>query len=118
MHKHVSLFLLFIFIFSLTVQPASAQAGGPVYIVQSGDTLSFIASRFNVTIDELMTANSLVDENLQIGQQLVIPGLESLTGFLNTEVIGFGDSLRGLARRNQVDIPLLQSLNRIFCPAE
>ena len=71
-----------------------------------------------VTVDELVAANSLPSENLQVGQQLVIPGYEGLTGFLNTEVVGFGDSLRGLARRNQVDIPLLQRLNRIISPSE
>jgi murein DD-endopeptidase MepM/ murein hydrolase activator NlpD len=111
------LLLLFV-IMLLAPQPAAAQASGPVYIVQPGDTLWSIASRFNVTIDELVTTNSLASENLQVGQQLIIPGYEGLTGLLNTEVVGFGDSLRGLARRNQVDIPLLQRLNRIISPSE
>ncbi len=113
-----SFLLLFIIFTLLITQPAAAQASGPIYIVQSGDTLWSIAARFNVTIDELMAANSLVDANLQVGQQLIIPGLEGLTGFLNTEVVGFGDSLRGLARRNQVPVSLLQKLNHIISPSE
>jgi murein DD-endopeptidase MepM/ murein hydrolase activator NlpD len=113
-----SILVLLIIVALLTPHPAAAQASGPVYIVQSGDTLWSIATRFNVTIDELIAANSLPSENLQVGQQLVIPGYEGLTGFLNTEVVGFGDSLRGLSRRNQVDIPLLQRLNRIISPSE
>lgn len=113
-----SFLLLFIILTLLATQPAAAQASGPIYIVQSGDTLWSIAARFNVTVDELMSANSLVNANLQVGQQLVIPGLEGLTGFLNTEVVGFGDSLRGLARRNQAPVSLLQRLNRIISPSE
>jgi len=119
MHKHVSLFLLFIFIFSLTVQPASAQAGGPVYIVQSGDTLSFIASRFNVTINDLVAANPSLDPNfLSEGQEIVIPGLEGVTGILETEVISLGDSLRNLSRRTQVADEQLKKLNRLVSPTE
>ncbi len=57
-----------------------------MYIVQAGDTLSYIASRFNVTLDELMTANPAVDPNvLSRGQEIVIPGLEGVTGVLETE---------------------------------
>ncbi len=33
-------------------------------------------------------------------------------------MIGFGDSLRGLSRQNQVPIALLQKLNRIISPSE
>jgi murein DD-endopeptidase MepM/ murein hydrolase activator NlpD len=99
--------------------PASAQESGPVYIVQPGDTLSSIASRFNVSMDDLMTANGITDPNLLgAGQQLVIPGLEGLTGILDTEVVAFGDSLRQLARRNQIPVSLLQRLNHIVSPSE
>jgi len=112
--------ILVAFLILLLIAPsaANAQASGPVYIVQEGDTLWSIAARFNVTLDALMAANGLVNANLQVGQQLVIPGLEGLTGILDTEVIGFGDSLRGLARRSQVEISLLQRLNRIISPSE
>lgn len=116
MRKSILLFSILIAL--LTPRSAAAQASGPIYIVQSGDTLWSIAARFNVTIEALMAANNLSSENLQVGQQLIIPGLEGLTGFLNTEAIGLGDSLRGLARRHQVDISLLQRLNRIISPSE
>ena len=113
----IILFLLFA-VTLLVPRPVAAQASGPVYIVQPGDTLWSIAVRFNVSLDDLMKVNNLTDSNLFAGQQLIIPGLEGLTGFLNTEVVGFGDSLRGLARRNQVPVPLLQKLNRIISPSE
>ena len=45
-----------------------------VYAVQAGDTLSGIAGRFGLTVEELVQANRLVDpDSLQIGQQLTIP---------------------------------------------
>ena len=46
------------------------------YVVKSGDTLSRIAGRFGVTLDELIAANAetLPDPNkLQIGDRLIIP---------------------------------------------
>lgn len=119
MRKVVSLFFVFILISSLFVQPVSAQSGGPVYIVQAGDTLSFIASRFNVTVGELAAANPGVDPNfLSEGQQIVIPGLEGITGILETEIISFGESLRSLSRRTQVSDEQLIRLNRLVSPTE
>jgi len=77
-------FLLVILLFStlvLTSQPAGAQeASGPIYIVQPGDSLSSIAARFSVSLQELMAVNGITDPNqLAADQQLVIPGLEGVT---------------------------------------
>ncbi|WP_322822306.1 LysM peptidoglycan-binding domain-containing protein [Chloroflexus sp.] len=52
-------------------------ASGPQrYTVQAGDTLRTIAERFGVTIEALLQANNLTPaqgDNLQVGQELVIP---------------------------------------------
>ncbi len=119
MRKGIYSSLLFILFLSFTVKPVAAQASGPVYIVQSGDTLSFIAARFNVSIDDLTAANPSLDPNfLTPGQQIVIPGLEGVTGVLETEVISFGDSLRSLTRRTQVSDEQLRKLNRLISPTQ
>ena len=111
--------LLLAILSSLSPRTAAAQTSGPVYIVQPGDTLSSIASRFNVTLDDLMSANPLVNANfLSEGQELVIPGLEGVTGVLETEIISLGDSLRSLSRRTQVSDDQLRKLNRIISPSE
>ncbi|HUI88813.1 MAG TPA: peptidoglycan DD-metalloendopeptidase family protein [Anaerolineales bacterium] len=110
-------------------QPASAQtpspastsspASGPTYTIQSGDTLSSIAERFSVSMNDLMTANNITDANsIQAGQQLVIPGLEDVTGTLNTDVINFGDSFHSLIRQTQIPAELLEKLNHIISPSE
>ncbi len=103
----------------LGTQHAAAQSSGPVYVVQPDDTLGSIAARFNVSINDLMAANNLSDPNvLDVGQQLVIPGLEGITGVLDTEVINFGDSLHSLLRRTQIPLSLLQRLNHVVSPTE
>ncbi len=119
MRNLVSIVLSIAILSAFISQPASAQASGPVYIVQPGDTLSEIARLFNVTLDELMAANPSIDANfLSQGQELVIPGLEGVTGVLDTEIIAFGDSLRSLSRRTQVSDELLKRLNRLISPTE
>jgi len=114
-------FFIFLMVISLlfAASPVAAQATGPVYIVQPGDTLSSIAVRFNVTVADLLAANNMADANLlDVGQQLVIPGLDGITGTLDTEVVNFGDSFRSLVRRTQVTTQLLRKLNRLVSPSE
>jgi murein DD-endopeptidase MepM/ murein hydrolase activator NlpD len=103
-----------------TSTPVQAQqVTGPVYIVQSGDSLSSIASRFSVSLKDLMAANNITDPNqLDAGQQLVIPGLEGITGILNTDLINFGDSYRSLMRRTQVPQGIFKKLNHVVSPSE
>jgi LysM repeat protein len=53
--------------------------GGAIYIVRSGDTLSAIATRLNVTVPALVAANNLTNPNLiRAGQRLVIPNAASV----------------------------------------
>lgn len=119
MRKLLCLILLLGLTASFIPQHVSAQASGPVYIVQAGDTLSEIALRFNVSVDDLIAANPNIDPNfLAQGQQIVIPGLEGVTGVLGTEVIAFGDSFRSLRRRTQVSDEQLIKLNHLVSPSE
>ncbi len=49
--------------------------GGTIlpYLVQPGDSLSAIAKKFNVTVEQLMRWNNIQDPNfLTVGQQLKI----------------------------------------------
>ena len=101
------------------VRPVSAQSSGPVYIVQPDDTLYSIAARFNVSINFLMAANNITDANLLgVGQQLVIPGLQGVSGVLDTEYINFGDSFHSLLRRTQIPLDLIRRLNHVVSPTE
>ena len=53
------------------VRPAP---GAPLtYTVQMGDTLFSLANRFGVSLDDLKAANGLTSDDIQVGQQLIIP---------------------------------------------
>ena len=92
---------------------------GPYYIIQPGDSLSSIASRFGVLLADLMSANNITDANsISAGSQLIIPGLPGITGVLTTEVVGYGDTLNSLSRSNQIDESFLRKLNHITSPSE
>jgi LysM repeat protein len=50
-------------------------SGGQRYTVQAGDNPSVIADQFDVSLEELMEANGIVDPtSLYVGQELIIPG--------------------------------------------
>ena len=113
MHKR---FLILILLVSIlyAAQPAFAQTStpvsGPMYIIQSGDTLSSIADRFNVSLNDLMSVNNITDPNtIQAGQQLIIPGLQGVTGTLGTEVVNFGDPYTALSARHKFQLRCLKN---------
>jgi len=58
---------------SATASPAASTAPGR-YAVRSGDTLSSIARRFNITVDSLRVWNGLTGSNLLPGSQLIVSG--------------------------------------------
>jgi murein DD-endopeptidase MepM/ murein hydrolase activator NlpD len=116
---------LIIFIISTLLLPfesASAQStlpSGPVYIVQEGDYLLDIAVRFHVSLVDLENANGIVDPNqITIGQQLVIPGLEGIQGILTTEEISYGETLHSLSLRYHLSMDMLKRLNHLTSPNE
>lgn len=56
---------------------ATAAATGTVYTVEAGDTALAIAIEFDISLAELAEANGVTEaelDNLQIGQELRIPG--------------------------------------------
>ncbi len=55
--------------------PANLPRGTKLdYYVQANDTLAVIASKFNSTVDDIVKANNLTDQNtIYVGQKLVIP---------------------------------------------
>jgi murein DD-endopeptidase MepM/ murein hydrolase activator NlpD len=120
MPRRLFFHLLLIATFLITNTTVLAQQpAGPVYIVQPGDTLSSIAARFNISLNDLMSANNISDPNLlSPGQELLIPGLEGINGILDTETINLGDSLRSLLRRKQISAELVERLNHLISPTE
>lgn len=61
------------------VESVKVPAGGAVYVVVPGDSLSKIAKKYGVKISDLRAANNLSGDLIRVGQKLVIPGKEDAT---------------------------------------
>ncbi len=58
-----------------TAAPSSPTTSGQKYVVEPGDTLSVIAEKFGVTMQQIIDANKLQNPDvLLVGQELLIPG--------------------------------------------
>ncbi|WP_460994453.1 N-acetylmuramoyl-L-alanine amidase [Spongiibacter taiwanensis] len=53
--------------------PPAGSAGPEEYIIASGDTLSGIAQRYNVSVSELQRHNQMSDTRIRVGQKIQIP---------------------------------------------
>ncbi|MFW6076982.1 MAG: LysM peptidoglycan-binding domain-containing protein [Hyphomicrobiales bacterium] len=97
----------------LAVAPHAAvaqSACGDAVTVSGGDTLSAIASRCEVTVDELIEANDIDDpRRLRTGQTLVVPGpdWDQASGY----VVGPGDTLGSIARELRLPASSLLEVN-------
>lgn len=55
-------------------QPSAATPGPPIHVVQAGETLFWIAQKYDVLPERIMEENNLTDPDLlSIGQELIIP---------------------------------------------
>jgi len=80
----VALLLGLLFVTALVVLPLTCPSFADYsYTVIDGDCLSIIAEKLGISVDALKSANNLDSDDLQIGQQLVIPGGASY-GYTNT----------------------------------
>ena len=76
-----------------------------IYVTKPGDTLTGIARKFNVDLDELIEINDIKNVNsLVVGQALIIE-----TDFNSVYIVKPGDTLSKIAREN--NMPLLEILD-------
>lgn len=112
-------FLILLIVPFKIVTAQDTQPSGPVYVVQSGDTFYSIAVKFGVTVDDIVKANPSINPNaLSVGAEVVIPGMQGVSGKLLTETIPLGETLRTLSIHNQITSLQVAQLNRITSPAE
>ncbi len=95
--------------------------GTTTYTVQSGDSLWKIAQRFGVTVDDIIRANNLTSNTLQIGQVLTIPtgsgGTMPTPTPPSSSTISYtvksGDSLWEIANRYGITVDELKRANNL-----
>lgn len=79
------------------------------YVVKKGDSLYSIAKQYNVTVNDIITANNLTSNNLSIGQILKIPSKTNQT----TYTVQKGDSLYSIATKFNTTVSALKSKNNL-----
>jgi murein DD-endopeptidase MepM/ murein hydrolase activator NlpD len=103
----------------LVIPQEEATAGQQVYTVQTGDTLAMIARRYDLSVEEIMSANNLESINsIFTGQRLLIPGAG---GDLSVEAdasytVQRGDSLYRVSLIFGVPVDDLLAANHLSSP--
>ena len=89
------------------------------YVVQKGDSLYSIASKYDTTVNDIKALNNLSSNILNIGQILKIPYEESVDiepeegAPTNTYVVQYGDTLYKIASDNNISVDELINLNNL-----
>ena len=94
---------------------SSSDDVGIYYTVKAGDTLYGIANEYNLTVDDLKSMNNLKNNNLSIGQKLLVSGTgEVVEGSdYDTYIVKSGDNLYAIARKYGVTVDKLKEINNL-----
>jgi LysM repeat protein len=111
----------------LTIPSGTAPAPPPAgqtttYVVQRGDTLHLIATRFGTTVNTLVSLNRLSNPNfIYVGQRLQIPGTGSATPSQPSDtciyVVQRGDNLTKIALVYRTTVWALTLANNLANPS-
>jgi murein DD-endopeptidase MepM/ murein hydrolase activator NlpD len=92
----------------LAVPPSASDV---THEVRAGETLTAIAMRYGVSVDEIARANGLADPNrIYVGQVLVIPRRDTASGD-QVHVVQVGETLSAIARRYNTTVDAIVSAN-------
>lgn len=80
------------------------------YLVKDGENIKTLASKFNISVQDLMRLNNLYfDSELRAVMEIIVPKNEDK--YFNTYIIESGDSLYKIAEKYNINPTLLASLN-------
>lgn len=103
------------------VKPEANKLKGTTIVVVKGDALYSISQRYGLTVDELKHMNDLSDNNISIGQELVVKANKKHERTSKPEskktkgstVVGKGDTLYSISKRFGLTVDELKKLNRL-----
>jgi len=116
--KLLSICLILAILAAIPASSALAQeSDGVQYVVQPGDTLSSIALRFDVPVSEIIEASNISNPDaLNVGDILIIPGIDWIDGVLVFGDMPLGESFLSLKRRYLLSDENMARLNRLTSP--
>ncbi|MCL2064252.1 MAG: LysM peptidoglycan-binding domain-containing protein [Candidatus Cloacimonetes bacterium] len=82
-----------------------------IYTVQRGDTLTRIATRFQISVNDLREMNNLSNDNIRVGQRLVVRKFTGQTPIHYT--VRAGDNLTSIARSRNTTVSQLVEWNSL-----
>jgi murein DD-endopeptidase MepM/ murein hydrolase activator NlpD len=109
------------------VYAAPPQDSPVTYVVQSGDTLFGIATRFQTTVAVLKQTNNLTSDVITVGQKLIVPSAgtssspapaptPALPNSTISYIVQSGDTLYRIALKYGTTMRVLQNLNDLPSP--
>ena len=130
-----SLLIRFPFIvFFFLIIPSVAMAE-TIHAVKPGESLSSIAKKYHISVEQIQDANEIGDEKLQIGQKLIVPSRPSVAKkssrrkkadkpealeeetleqeIAATHVVKRGETLTKIARRYNLRVGELRAVNHL-----
>lgn len=83
-----------------------------VYTTEKGDSLYSIAKKFNITVNELKSANKLKNNLLHIGVELIIPE-DKKDSLYQRYIVLPGDTLYSISKRQNAIIGKIKEINNL-----
>ncbi len=116
-----ALFVITLCAMLLHARSDKADAAPPeTYIVQAGDTLYAIATRYHTTVAVVKQINGLGSDTIVVGQKLSVPSADSIIAFspsnASSYIVQNGDTLYRIALRYGVTMRELERLNDLPNP--
>lgn len=109
-HKGVRLFIKIAPLLAVVMFLGSPSQAATQHIVESGETLSDIATRYKISQTALIDANGLMAIDMKAGQLLQIPDKDQRHNLYRVQS---GDSIDSLSKRYKIDSSDLARANNL-----
>ncbi|MDI6833716.1 MAG: LysM peptidoglycan-binding domain-containing protein, partial [Bacteroidales bacterium] len=87
-----------------------------IHVVKSGETLSSIASKYGVSVDNIKNWNNLSSDKISIGQKLTINPTKQTSSKTDTQqihVVKSGETLSSIANKYNTTVDAIKKANNL-----